>query len=821
MRSAAITIRLLALCLLSAAAYSPAPALAQDVSPTPEQLEMLRSLSPEERAALMDKAATASPTGTAPLTTIGGQIGETARAGARVSPTPEAPKRPDTVADLKPFGYDVFHRADGDFEPEAAIPVPNDYVLGPGDQIDVQLYGSERGNFTLIVGRDGQIRFPKLGPVSVGGMRFADVRQVLTERIAKEFVGTEVSVSMGQLRSIRVFVLGDVVRPGSYLVSALATISNALLTAGGMTPVGSLRNVELKRSGNTISRLDLYDLLLQGDTSNDTRLLAGDVVFVPPVGATVSVFGEFNRPAIYEVRPGTTISDLLFLSGGLRPNADPRYARLERVEDNSKRVTINVNFTVPTDRSRRLQAGDLLTVLAIRPTLEASVELTGAVLRPKAFQYSTGLYLTDIVPTLDDLATDSDPDYVLVRREPELGRAEYRSTSLRKALQSPRGPDDIELKPRDRVIVLGLSPTRQEAIRPLIAELRGQAKLDSPAQVVAVAGSTRAPGEYPLEPGMTLTDLVRAGGSAQDAAYGAVAELARYDVKNGEQRETEVVNVNLSAALRGDKAADIVLRPYDMLTIKQTPRWEIGEFVSVGGEVRFPGTYAIRHGETIKSLLLRLGGMTPDAYSFGAVFTRDSLRAREKEQIDKLADRLQGDLALLALRDAQNTTKEGDSRESLIIARSLLSDLRGAKAVGRLVIDLDGILAGTSPDLELRGGDSLVVPRQPQSVTVIGEVQSPTSHLWQDGTDRNAYLSLSGGYTSKADKKRVYVVHANGSVSGTETGLWSNGGSTRVAPGDTIVVPFDAERMAPLPFWTSVTTILYNLSIAAAAVNSF
>ncbi len=829
-------------------------ALAQAIAPTPEQIELLQSLPAEERQVLIDKA-NEGATGTVPLMGVGEKVKQrdeesgtrnttrgrlfNDRNGDGIEDEPEPPKTP---ADLKPFGYEIFRRADSDFEPEAAIPVPNDYVLGPGDRLEVQLYGNERGNYVLIVGRDGQVRFPKLGPVSVAGMRFEDVRSLITERISRQFVGTEVSISMGELRSIRVFVLGDVQRPGSYLVSALATISNALLTAGGISTVGSLRDVQLKRSGNFVTRLDLYDLLLNGDSARDARLLAGDVVFVPPVGSTVSVFGEVNRPAIYEVRPGTNVGDLLDLSGGLKPKADPNYARLERVSELRERVTVDLNLADGRDRQRKVQNGDLLTVVAIRPSLQNSVELTGAVYRPRAFEYSMGLYLTDVIPSLDELKVGSDAEYVLVRRELEIGRIQYVSADLRAALAAPKSANDVALQPRDRIVVLwsgGVRRLKDEsnkggkvagpaadeearsaAMKPLLEELRAEGQLGRPTKVVTIGGVVRAAGDYPLENGMTISDLLRAGGRPTDSAYPQKAELARYAVVDGERRQIDVVVIDLAAVLRGEANADLAMQPYDVLTVKQIPEWNDKEFVDLAGEIRFPGSYPIRRGETLRNVIERAGGLLPSAFLEGAVFTRATLREREKQQLDQLATRLQSDLAVLALRNAQSPEKASEGEQALIVGRTLLSDLQNAKPIGRLVINMRGLDKGGSTDVELRDGDSLIVPRAEQAVTVLGEVQSPTSHLWRDGIGRGEYIDLSGGLTAKADKSRIYVVRADGSVVARGHGFFASR-EVEIRPGDTIVAPLDAERMRPLPLWTAVTTIIYNLAIAAAAVNSF
>ncbi len=259
---------------------------------------------------------------------------------------------------LKPFGYDLFTRVPTTFAPATDIPVPAEYVVGPGDTFEVLLVGERGGRYTLTVGRDGTVDFPQLGPIAVAGLRFASAKDLLEQRVAEQMIGMRASVSMGALRSIQVFVLGEAEQPGSYTVSGLSTITNALFASGGVKPIGSLRNIQLKRNGQVVRTLDLYDLLLNGDTSGDVRLLPGDVIFIPPVGTTVAVEGEIQRPAIYEVKPGAVASEILYLSGGLTPTADPRSATLERIDERRNRTVVDVDLTTPQGRGVRLQTGD-------------------------------------------------------------------------------------------------------------------------------------------------------------------------------------------------------------------------------------------------------------------------------------------------------------------------------------------------------------------------------------------------------------------------------------------------------------------------------
>ncbi|MGH8238816.1 MAG: SLBB domain-containing protein, partial [Steroidobacteraceae bacterium] len=355
----------------------------------------------------------------------------------------------------------------------------------------------------------------------------------------------------------------------------------------------------------------------------------------------------------------------------------------------------------------------------------------------------------------------------------------------------------------------------------LMRDLRMQSRIDRPTPEVSVAGKVKVPGKYPLEPGMRVSDLLRAGGSLDEAAYGGQAELTRYEVANGEARQAELIPIDLGRVQAGDPVADIALLPFDYLVIKELPLWAAQEEVEIRGEVKFPGRYPIHRGETLRSVMERAGGLTDLAFAEGAVFTREELKQREKKQLDTLASRMESDVAQFSLQSAQETGK--DAGQALAVGKSLLASLREAQPVGRLVIDLNQSMrarSGSEMDIVLKNNDRLLVPRVTQEVTVLGEVQSATSHLYRAELSRDDYIAMSGGLTPRADDDRIYVVRADGSVVARSGNAWFSG-SGGVRSGDTIVAPFDTERMRPLPFWTAVTTIIYNLAISAAAVSSF
>jgi polysaccharide export outer membrane protein len=717
------------------------------------------------------------------------------------------------------------------FAPVSDIQVPSDYIVGPGDKLEIQLYGNEPASYSLTVGRDGRINFPKLGPISISGLTFENARAAIEQRVDKQLIGTRVSVTMGSLRSIRVFVLGEAEKPGSYTVSGLSSMTNALFVSGGVKKIGSLRNIQLKRNGKLITVLDLYDLLLHGDTSGDRQLLPGDVIFIPPIGHTVSVDGAVRRPAIYEVKNEKTVADAVELAGGLNPEADEKLAQMERILPSSLHEMQNVDLTSETSRKMLLANGDKLRIPLIRPTLENSVTLTGYVFRPGEFEYKAGVHLSDVLGSFDELRPNADRHYIMIRREvPPEQKLEVVSADLARALANRHGPDDPELRPRDKIFVFDLSASRERIIAPIIRDLELQATPEQPTQLVTVDGKVKAPGKYPLQPGMHVSDLIRAGGSLEDAAFGGQAELTRYDVVNGDARQTDLIAIDLAAIRRGEAAANVELKPYDVLVIKPIPMWDQPGTIMLTGEVRFPGKYPIQRGETLKSVLQRAGGFTNTAFPEGAVFIREELKQREKDLLDLLVSRMQSDLAALTLESisssvaTSNAGASSNATTSIAIGQQLITQLREAKPVGRLVLNIDRVWKsppGSSDDVELRNGDQLLIPKRNQEVTILGEVQSPTSHVYQAGLTRDDYIAKSGGVTQKADRKRIYVVRVNGDVfSGERRGWFRRSQNLEIHPGDTIVVPLDTERVRALPLWQAVTTIIYNLAVALLAVRS-
>lgn len=722
----------------------------------------------------------------------------------RVAALQRLPIQPE----LKRFGLDLFSGAPSTFSPAVNIPVSADYVIGPGDSVIVQLFGKENNQYELTVTRDGTLLFPGIGPLSVAGLSFSRLQDEIQTRVQRQLGGVNASVTLGRIRSIRVFVLGEAGTPGSYVVSGMSTLTNALLVSGGVTPVGSLRDVQLKRNGRPVSRLDLYDLLLRGDTRGDARLLPGDVIFVPPSGRQAGIAGQVRRPAVYELKDEKTVEDLIGLAGGLLPEAFPRKARIERIGADHQRILLDIDLTRAQGLRTELRDGDVVRIDSVLDRVTGSVSLSGHVNRPGEYQWFPGMRLADLVPSLAELLPRADARYLLIlRHDPVSRNIEFLDADLAAALGGAEAEGNPGLQPEDEIRVFAVDEDRDAAIRPLLALSEAQSSPGRPLHAVGIDGMVHHPGQYPLSPGMRVSDLLRAAGGLTDRAYTLALELTRHDVVAGDRREMSRHDIDLSAVLDGSVAADLPLAAYDQVIVRRIPSWDEAGSIELKGEVRFPGKYPVARGDKLSEVIRRAGGLTPEAYPHAAMFLRESVRLREQDSIDQLGLRLEHELANMK-------PEEGD--EAAVEGQLLLKQIHAARATGRVVIDLEQLMRDEGYDISVNVGDRLYIPQKPEEVTVIGEVYNPTSHLYNPKLGRDDYIRLSGNVTESGNKKAIYVIHADGSVS-PDPGWF--GGRIAMGPGDTVVVPMKLERLSRLKLITSVSQILYQLALTAASLD--
>ena len=714
---------------------------------------------------------------------------------------------------LKQFGYELFAGNPSTFEPNVAVAVPNNYILGPGDSVFVQMYGKDSWSRELFVNREGKLQFPEIGPMVIAGLSFLEAKNHVIKIVSERIIGANISITMGTLKSIQIFVLGEVFRSGAYTVSALSTMTNGLYVSGGVKGIGSLRNIQLKRQGKVIADLDLYELLLHGDTSGDRRLMSGDVIFVPPVGNTVGISGEVRRPAIYETKNENTVADIIALSGGFLPTAYLGASHIDRINKVGERTIVDMNLDTVRGQSLRIANGDIIEISPVLDLIEGVVVVKGHVHRPGGVAWKPGLKVGDIISSVQLLLPSPDLRYALIKRELSLGRnIELINFDIGNAIKNPASKDNLELMPRDQIYLFGLdSPQRNVLLDPIIRQLEMQALSSDPTRLVSVSGNVRFPGIYPLTNSMDAIDLITAGGGFTEKAYDVEAEITRSSVDEKSFQKIERVLLDLKG--NGLHAS---LHPKDQLYIKQIPNWNEHAEVNVGGEVNFPGVYPIFNKDTISDLISRAGGLTEFADPNAAIFLRDNLRIKMQANMEKLRGRLEKDL--VSIKSGVNEADKSDGNEER--GEKLLSQLSNSDASGRLVIDLPGILSGNkAANLKLKDKDLLIIPSKSSEVTVLGEVQFQTSHTFSNGDDIYDYIEKSGGLTSNADKKRIYVIKVNGNVIPIKR-TWFVKRGTKIAHGDTVVVPYDIDKTTALTHWNNVSKVLFNLSTTLAALNS-
>nr|WP_231614080.1 SLBB domain-containing protein [Pseudoalteromonas sp. NZS71_1] len=797
--------------------------------------------------------------------------------------------------ELKPYGYELFAGEPTTFMPSENAAVPDTYIVGAGDQLKINFYGKESDSFEVIVDREGRISIPDLSPVEVAGLTFAEIKELIKVKVEQEVIGVKAFISLGQLRSMRILVLGEAYKPGSYSVSSLTTVSHALFVSGGVSDIASLRNIQVKRAGKVITNFDLYDLLIKGDSSNDIVLKSGDVVFVPPVGDQVRVEGLVKRPAIFELKKGETARQLLTMAGGLKPGAYTKNVVVERFNFDRKEV-LSVDFSKPKINYIP-QGGDRIRFNSISAQYQNSISLIGAVARPGNYQWYQGKRISDVLKSVrGDLLPQADLSYGLVIREVNInGDIEAHQFDVAQAIiKNPE--NNLTLKANDKIIVfsrfeekeveklalanMALSQEQQEQLQkaeqwhkfeqnefekyiginqedeelvlednkiltiaeiskrkakeeaeqelkpedyalfsrhnlldPIIAKFKQQASVSQAMQLVEISGNVTFPGIYPLMVGGDVRDLVTAAGGLLESAYVKQAEITRIVESDGSQ--IEHLRLDLESAMRGDLQSNITLQSKDSINVFAIPNWQENVKVELKGELRFPGTYTIRRGETLTELLERAGGFSEFAEEKAAVFTRASIKEQEQEQLARLSTELRRDIASKSFQNSvsSNTLTYDEMNK-------LLNDLASVEAVGRLVIDLP-LIVDNKQNLVLQDGDVLYVPSKRDSISVIGEVNYSTSHLYKAGVSVDDYIALSGGLKERANEDSIYIIKANGSVKIPNTGGWfAANNAEQLEPGDTIVIPMDASHMDKLTLWSTATQILYQLGVAVAAIGS-
>ncbi|EJE4695082.1 SLBB domain-containing protein [Vibrio parahaemolyticus] len=865
-------------------------------TPTPEQIQMFQNLPADQQQALASKYGISIPSGASSLPSSyqNPQV---------VEPRPIASSATEVkVTDsekeeqgLKRFGLDLFAGSPTTFAPISDVPVPADYTVGAGDEIVIQLFGKENTTHRLRVNRAGIINFPSLGPVQVAGMTFSDVRDSLNQRVKEQMIGVRSDISLGEMRTMQVFVMGDAYKPGAYTVSALTTISQAIYYSGGFSESGALRNVQLKRNGQVIRKLDMYDLLLKGDARNDIRLLPGDVVFIGALGNTISIDGEVNRPAIYEIKPGETYKQAIQMAGGFTANAYSDQIEVKRYAAKGARDALTLNFSQSHDQQIKVKDGDAVNVLKKNEELTRYVQIEGDVRHPGFIEWKSGLRIADLFQSVDtSFNSTADVSYAVVVREINPQRdIEVYQVNLANAILSPSSKDNLKLNSRDRVLVFNrfnnedldiladqetiakaktleqaqlqaqqeqlkeqevmsssvavssATPlekdskqskivfrgkeitkddfealkqnTRRTLLAPVLLQLQQQSRLGLATQIAEVFGEVKHPGRYPITPRMTISTLIEAAGGLTYNAFTINAELARTVINSKDERASIYIErIDLRQAIKGSAPDDAIIVGRDRLNILEKPDVKLQSTVTLQGEVRFPGTYTVRQGETLGDLLERAGGLTEFAHPQGAIFTREALRLQEQKLLNQYAADMRAETAKKTFRaDSNMGSVISDPDKTL----KFVEEASRSKALGRMVVQLNRILKDErSADFMLEDGDFLFVPTFRNTVSIMGEVQVPITYLLDNKLDVDDYLNKAGGAKKQADEDRIFVVRADGSVYKPTSGYWFGNNHEELKAGDTIVVPIDTDYRDALSTWTAATQILYQTGVAINAL---
>jgi len=716
-------------------------------------------------------------------------------------------------AELRLFGYDLFAGDPKSYQPNAQIPVEPNYSLGPGDELRIQFYGKVNDYFERTISRDGSISFPKIGPVGLAGLTFAEAKQLINKKVTEEYIGVKVGISLGTLRSIHVFVLGEAHKPGTYTVPSLSTMTNVLFLSGGATNIASLRNIQLKRDGKVRAVLDLYDLLLSGDRSKDLRLQAGDTLFIPTIKWTAAIAGQVRRPAIYETEANPTVGQLIELSGGLLPTAYRDRATIRRIDSSGFMTVVDIDLSTAKGLNTKIQNGDHLSIGAIADDQRRVVTLSGNLHYPGQFLWREGLKISDLIGRIDNLKPNTDMDFALLRRELlPTGKITTFYVNLGAVLANANDSSNILLLPRDRLIVFSNKDDRVEVLQPLLDKLRMQSRLGEITRIASIRGTVRLPGEYPLTENMSLEQLIAAAGGLREQAYTQAVEITSFDFKDGDQMTSTHRAIDLQTLI-DSKNSNVILQPHDVVSVRTLPEYRETLSIELRGEVRLPGVYNFVQGETLSAVIERAGGLTDSAFPRASVFTRESLRRQEQQRLSELSERIRADIGAINM--------EGDKPVDVQSEERILDRLDEQRALGRLVIDLASILKKSTNDIVLRDGDRLTIPEYSQEISVLGEVPWPSAYQYNSRHKVADYIKLAGGVDVRADKARIYVVKADGSVRVPEGSGWLKWRRARIEPGDTIIVPMDLDRQRPMALWREASSIIYQLSLGAAAIASF
>lgn len=759
------------------------------------------------------------------------------------------------------FGLDFFRQEITTFAPVDDMPIPQNYILGVGDQLIIQLIGTENRRLTLEVDRNGAVVFDSIGSINIAGSSFEAASEIIKSKVNQELFGVEALITLGRLKAMNIFMTGEVLNPGMYSVSSLTSVTQALYQAGGISDIGSLRNIQVLRQNKLINVFDAYDLLIYGDSSGDIRLKSGDILFVPPYQGLASVSGAVKRPKLFEIKNNENVSDLLSMAGGYLSNAYPEKASLVTSKAVGRTPQVFSIDLINDDATNfYIFDGADLNIPSLNDGLSKYFKITGASQLNGNFGWKEGIRISDIFNDLrKDFQSDTDFNFsVLVREKSSTRDIETYAFSLFNAINSPESSDNIVLQEFDEILIFskeiveGRSQNkntvdlvntvddlleaentelesdletlenpisdnidfgRDSLLRPVIKKLRAQSDNNNETQLVTISGAVPFPGVYPLFKNATAQTLINAGGGFLDSSFTRSVEVRRLETINNNEIRTFYSELNLSDKQISNDF-DFKLSSRDHMTVRQISNWNDIRQIVIDGAVMFPGKYIITDQDKLSDVIERAGGFRGNANPKAAIFTKKSIAKEQKERAKIYAQSIRQTLSTKFLTEETISTSFDD-------VEKITSALENYSGIGRLVIDLPKIIQDTDSNdkLDLEDGDALYIPVVSNFITVVGEVNQPNSITINDTFRVEDYIIAAGGLSPRADEENIFISKANGSTVLLDQAFWKVGGRRPVfESGDAIIVPIKASYKDSLENWTEITQLVYQTMVSLAAV---
>lgn len=703
---------------------------------------------------------------------------------------------PDSqLTHLTVFGQDLFSSKNSNtsFSSDNIL-IPPDYPINIEDELNILLWGRINEEYKLKVSREGEINIPRIGPVSVAGLNFETMQKNIKSRLG-QIEGVNVSVSLGSLRTIGVYIIGEVNSPGFYTISALSNVTNALFQAGGINKNGSLRNIQVKRDGKLLSKIDMYDFLLHGKDSTSMRLYSGDVIHVPFVSNVVAVTGNIRRPGIYEINTKDNLLNVLSYSGGLSPSAWTNKIQIHRYTDKNQLKIFDFDSVRSNYSDIPVLDGDIIKIFPILFKNHNSITLEGNILRPGKYEFKPGMKITNLIPDYQQLLPETYLEYALIlRQDPPQYQIRMVPFNLKEALNNPESDKNILLTPRDKVLVYNKD-------------------YFEPDRSVEIAGSITSPGKIKLLHNMTIRDLIlQAGGLSEDAST-TRGELYRRTILKNDQVVTDKIDFCVECAMNNDSLHNALLLKSDKIFIRSKLGWEKEAKVILKGQFNFPGTYIIFEGETLRDLIKRAGGFSKNAFLSAAIFNRISVKETEQSFFDEYNKQLEKEIFNISNEIASKV----DPLEAKILMerqQELKSGLSSNYKFGRVVINL--LDEESYREFALENGDELFIPRNLNTISVLGEVFNPSTFQFKkDSLSVKEYLEAAGGIKSNADAKHIYVIKANGSiVTNNQTNILKE----KPCPGDAIVIPQKLKYSNPHKIFVDTIDAIFKVATVVATI---